>query len=90
MIASFVLLLPHLLRVKDSDLVTVQLSQFFSVSSKILAKDIWQGAVETECLIVWGFVCFLFWFLKRGRNAILMEEKEISAFLEVTQEQRWI
>lgn len=90
MIASFVFLLSHLLYgLRTQSFSYILAVTVFAIFSKILAKNIWQGAGEIECLIVFLFACVLFFFLKRGRNMILSGEKN-AVFLKVTQEQGWI
>lgn len=50
-----------------------------AASSKALAKSIWQGAGEIECLIVFFFFLLVSCSLKRGRNTILSGEKSALA-----------
>lgn len=63
MIAGFLLFIPPLLYgLKKHNFSHSLAVRVFILCSKALAKNIWQGAGEIECLIVFLFACAFFFF----------------------------
>lgn len=76
MIASFVFLLSHLLYgLRTHSFSYILAVTVFAIFSKILAKNIWQGVGEIECLIVFLFACVLVFFKERKKYDSLRGKK---------------
>lgn len=71
MIAGFVLLIsPFLYGLKKHSFCHSLAVIFFALCSKALAKNIWQGAGEVECLIVFLFACAFFFKDGEKQNSL--------------------